>query len=101
MNQPSVDRYLAQRLEDGLVLVNSSIGTVPAGVPHIGVPATKMAEALGDSRATNFILLGAYAARRPLVQAAAIEREIRQLLAEKPGSLVELNVEAFRAGLRS
>jgi Pyruvate/2-oxoacid:ferredoxin oxidoreductase gamma subunit len=58
-----------------------------------------MANELGDTRAANLIMLGAYVAYRRSVQPEQIEDGVRDALSAKGASLVELNIGAFRTGM--
>jgi 2-oxoglutarate ferredoxin oxidoreductase subunit gamma len=100
MNQQSLDRFAGQRVAGGLLLVNASLcpeATAAGGA--VLVKATDMANDLGDVRVANSIMLGVYQARRPILPLAAMEQEIRNMLAEKGDALIDLNLRAFRAGL--
>ena len=99
MNQAGVERFSPLCGDGCLTLVNQSLCRVPAGVPAAQVDATETANQLGDTRMANLVMLGAYLARKPLLNAEAVEREIRQVFADKSSELAELNVKAFKAGL--
>jgi 2-oxoglutarate ferredoxin oxidoreductase subunit gamma len=98
MNPESVERFSSQRGPDCLTVVNASLCSPPPGPNVARVSATDMANELGDVRAANFIMLGAYLALRPLVPLAAAEDGVRQGFAGKPVALVRLNLDALRAG---
>jgi indolepyruvate ferredoxin oxidoreductase beta subunit len=61
------------------------------------IEAEALARAAGAGRAANMVLVGAAAHRLP-VEAAILERCIRDVLGPKGPQVVELNLRAFRAG---
>ncbi len=100
MNQPSMDRYRKMLVHGGLMIVNATLCVSPAKMAGtIAVPATGMAERLGNIKAANMILLGVYAAHRKVIPAEHVEAEIRAAFSERDARLLSVNLEAFRAGL--
>jgi 2-oxoglutarate ferredoxin oxidoreductase subunit gamma len=100
MNQAAAERFRAEIARTPLVLLNSSL--CPAeGMPASAVklPLTEWAGSLGDARAANFVMLGAYLARRPVVSPRRMEEAIGAALADKGPRVVDLNRQAFRLGL--
>ncbi|MDD4871608.1 MAG: 2-oxoacid:acceptor oxidoreductase family protein [Kiritimatiellae bacterium] len=102
MNQISLENVIRQMKKNCLVLVNSSLCKIPpVSSKVVSVDATRLADNLGDTRVANFIMLGAYLAAKPVVTPLQAEKSIRELLAGKNMSLIELNIKAFRTGLES
>ncbi len=101
MNQASADKFGHHVRKGCLLFINSSLCKVPASIPAVSVNATGMANKLGNICVANFIMLGAYLARRPYVAPADVEEGIEQALAGKDRALVDLNIQAFRSGLNS
>jgi len=102
MNQASADKFRRQMTKGCLVLLNSSLckaPSIPARV--LSVDATRLADKLGDTRAANFIMLGAYLAVKPVISPSQAEQGINELLSGKDRSLVNLNIMAFRTGLKA
>jgi 2-oxoglutarate ferredoxin oxidoreductase subunit gamma len=99
MNQESADRYLTDGRGDCLVVLNRSLCRASAVPDAVAVPATEWADEIGDTRAANLIMLGAYLARKPVVKVATLETCMAAALGGKNGSLLELNLRAFRKGL--
>lgn len=99
MNQGAIDGFLSQAAENCVVIINSSMCSVPQTFPVIPVEATGMANRLGDTRVANFIMLGAYLARKEILPVAGMEKGIAQVLAGKSQDLIELNRKAFHVGL--
>ena len=101
MNQPSWD-YFSPRLDgDGLAVVNSSMVKVPAlegSRRLLLVPATEIATALGEVRAANMVMLGAYNRVRDLLPLEALLESLRLVLGERKAGLYEVNARALRKG---
>jgi 2-oxoisovalerate ferredoxin oxidoreductase beta subunit len=72
-NQPSIEKFAHELLPGGLLLVNSSMVTdIPnrSDIQVVRVPAYEAATAMGNAKAANMIMLGAY-----LEVTQAIEQE--------------------------
>jgi 2-oxoglutarate ferredoxin oxidoreductase subunit gamma len=100
MNAESMDRYLALRAPDSLVLANSSLCNPPEGEGVVPVPATNIADGMGNARAANLIMLGILLSRKPMVTSACVEQELQCIFSRKSPVIMEMNLRAFRAGLQ-
>ncbi len=102
MNQPSWD-YYAPRLKDGgLAVVNSSlVRAEPPKRSHafFPIPATETAAALGEVRAANMVILGAYNHIKKIVPLEALLAGLRLALGKRKADLLEINAEALRRGI--
>jgi 2-oxoglutarate ferredoxin oxidoreductase subunit gamma len=101
LNQESTARFLPRRSADTLVVLNTSLCDPGEDGRIVSIRATDIANELGEIRVANFVMLGAYLARHPVVSAETIERCIREELEGKSPALVDMNIEAFGVGLRS
>lgn len=99
MNQTSADRFLPRVAEDGWALIDGTLCRASPDPRVTSIDATAMAGAIGNVRAANFIMLGAYLARRRTVSPEAVERLTRTMLAGKNPALVELNIRGLKMGL--
>jgi len=78
MNQPSYGKFRPRLKPGGLLLLNTSMADPdPAqerGSPcvYLSIPATDTANQLGNVRVANVVMLGAYAAVRPVLPSRAI-----------------------------
>jgi len=102
MNQPSTAKYASQIALGGLLVVNTSLAQIPATRPDlrlVGVDANALAEAAGDLRLANVVLLGALIATRPVLPAAILETALERYLPERHRHLLEANRVAFHAGM--
>lgn len=101
MNQASVDKFLPMMTKRCLVLINGSMCKAPDRVSAISIPATDRANQMGHTRTANFIMLGAYLARKRLMPPDDIETGIAAAFSGKDHALTEINTRAFRIGLES
>ncbi|MDR1728552.1 MAG: 2-oxoacid:acceptor oxidoreductase family protein [Acidobacteriota bacterium] len=101
-NQPSVEKFAPAIVPGGLLVVNSSL---VKGLPDrqdirvVQVPAYEIAEGLGNPKAANMVLVGAYIE----VTKAVGAKSIHDALVEKgvKAKLVEANMQAIEAGRRA
>ena len=100
MNQESIDRFFHFAGKDSLVLLNSSLCKPPAGLACVTVPASELAGRQGSDRVANFIMLGAYVARRRIIAPSAFREGIRQLMHDKGSDVVDANIQAFNSGMQ-
>ena len=97
MTQASAAQFLPRLEPSGLAVVNASLCQPAAAAGRVvAVRATETAEALGDVRAANFVMLGAFLAARPLVPCAVVEDGIRTHFGQ--AGLADLNLRAFQMG---
>ena len=98
-NEPSVERFGAELLPGGLMMLNSSmISTRPSrtDVRIVEVPATDAAKEVGNPKVANMVMLGAYL---QLTEALNDESILLSLTAHGMRSdLLEVNRKALKAG---
>ena len=63
------------------------------------VPALEKAVEMGETLASNLIMLGAYIGATKTIPAELIEKELEQRFGDKE-SVLSLNLKAFREGLK-
>lgn len=98
MNDAGAMRYRDALSPAGTLVYESSLCASLDGSQGTGVDATRMADAMGDRRAANFIMLGALLAIRPLFPPDRLEAEVATLFAGKPETVLKRNIAAFQAG---
>ncbi len=102
MNMPSVVKFSPRLRENGLLLYNSSlVKNAPerSDIIKLPVPANEIAEAAGDKRTANIVMLGAYLGRVDLVRVEKAAGMIRDGLKNKPG-LIDVNIKALLEGFK-
>ncbi|MFO8008004.1 MAG: 2-oxoacid:acceptor oxidoreductase family protein [Candidatus Brocadiia bacterium] len=106
LNQLSYERFMPRLKPGGLVLVNSS-GVEPEAVETdddarlVALPAAEKAAEMGDVRVGNVMMLGAFVQAGGPVGETSCRRALEQVFAGAKADLLELNLEAFEAGLQA
>lgn len=110
LNQPSVDKFLPILKKGGVLIYDSDTIKLPEPLPEgiyiYGLPASDLANKLGDLRTGNIVMLGAIARvmndnflddddKKYLDQ--AMEEAIREMFMKKAKS-VDLNLQAYQTG---
>ncbi|HZU86398.1 MAG TPA: 2-oxoacid:acceptor oxidoreductase family protein [Anaerolineaceae bacterium] len=101
LNQPSLDKYESQLKPGGVLVVNSSIVDRPVkrtDIKVVLVPGNEIAEALGERRMTNMVMLGALLANLPVLPLTALEKALKEHLPTRHQRLLPLNIQAIQKG---
>ncbi|MBU3917600.1 2-oxoacid:acceptor oxidoreductase family protein [bacterium] len=86
MNQPSVISFINRLQPGGQLIYNSSIvdEVPPRGDVDIHkVPASEMAQKMGNSRSTNMIILGAFVKLANIIKLETVHASIDMLMGKK------------------
>jgi len=99
MSQGAYNKYAASLASGGILLIDDGLVTLPddhrQDVTTHGLPATHIAEELGNSRAANTVMLGFWTAILGVVSREAM----RQAVADSvPPKTIDVNMKAFDAG---
>ncbi len=101
MSQGAYAKYAPTLAPGGILLIDD--GLVALADDHrrdlktYGLPATKIAEELGNARAANTVMLGFWTG----VVGAVSQEAMRQSVAESvPAKTIDVNMQAFDAGLQ-
>jgi len=101
MDAASLQRFKARITPQGLLLLNTSLAQPPAdmdSVEVVGIPANEVAEALGDTRVANVVMLGAFLAARPIVSPDSVVEAMRLTAGKEREHLLAVNIEALSRG---
>ena len=101
LNLPSFEKYEPRVKPGGLLVYNESlIPDAPArsDIRYVAVPANDIAEALGNVRQANVVLLGAYLAATGYLALEAVETALDNHLSERQRRFLASNKEALRRG---
>lgn len=91
MNQPSLDKFESNVNENGLIILNDSLikrEVKRNGVNVIKIPADDIADKLGNSRAANMVILGAYVKKSRVVKLETIFKALEKALAGRNKKLL-------------
>ena len=100
LNQPSLVRFQNQIQSGGLFLINSSITeakTTRGDIELIEVPASEMAEEMGNPKGVNTIMMGAFIKKSNLVSIESLMSALEDSFKKKP-KLIDINKKALKAG---
>lgn len=100
-NNPSFDKYEPLVEPDGLLAVNSSMverESTRQDITTLYVPASDMADKLGQIRLANIVLLGAALSSYPALSLDALRAALEAHIPEHRRNLLPLNYEAIDLG---
>jgi len=100
MNRPSLERFEPEVREGGLIIYNSSLIDIEPqreDVEVIAIPATEIADKLGNTRVANMVILGSYVAKTGILTKKAITSAFPVFI--KRSDLIPLNEEAVQKGV--
>lgn len=99
MSQGAYAKYVETLAVDGVLLIDNELVKLPedhrTDIKTLGIPATRIAEEAGNSRAANSVMLGFWTAVEGIVNKEAMEESIAESV---PPKTVDLNLEVFRTG---
>ncbi len=101
MNQDALNRFGGSLKPDGMALVNTSLvelGAPPGPGTFLRIPATEMASDLGDVRAANMVMLGAYDRLRGLELKKQVPKCFEIFFPGAKAIFRELNARAIECG---
>ena len=99
MSQEAYAKYVPKLATGATLLIDDGLVTLPEehgqDLKTYGIPATQIAEQLGNSRAANTVMLGLWVAIIGAVSKSAMQRSVADAV---PPKTVEVNLKAFEAG---
>jgi 2-oxoglutarate ferredoxin oxidoreductase subunit gamma len=101
MNLPSLLKFEKDLVEDGLLLVNSSLIERKASRKEVRayyIPCNEIALEVGNPKATNLVMLGAYIELTKVVKMESVFAALRQVFGPSKEKYMPLNEEALRRG---
>ncbi|WP_430884890.1 2-oxoacid:acceptor oxidoreductase family protein [Fusibacter sp. JL216-2] len=101
MNLPSLEKFEQDVVENGLVLVNSSLiekKVSRSDVKAIYIPANEVANELGNARVANMVMLGAYIELNSPVELATVKETLTKLFGASKSHLIPVNEQALEKG---
>ena len=98
MTLPSMLKFEPTLNPGGILLLNKSIiqqAPKRSDITVFEVPATELANELGNPRVANMIMLGAFVRATGCVATESVEQVIREVFGAKKAELVDLELEAY------
>jgi 2-oxoglutarate ferredoxin oxidoreductase subunit gamma len=101
MNLPSLDKYEPMVKPGGYLIVNEDMVNregVRDDIHVLMVPASKIAQEIGNERAANMVLLGTLEGNMHLLKEGALERALEDHTAARLKKFITMNIEALHRG---
>ena len=102
LNLPSLLKFQDDVQPGGMIFVNSSVieeKVERQDVTTYYVPCSEIAEKVGNPKASNMVMLGAYVAATKVVKPETVVEIIKEMFTGAKAKLVPLNIEAFHRGM--
>ncbi len=102
LNLPSLDKFEHAIQPGGVLVINSALVERKADredIEVVALPATDIAEELGDKQLANVVMLGAMLDRLAVLTQEDVAAALKAYLEKKKDHLVAGNLEALKAGL--
>ena len=102
LNEPSLEKFEAGVQPGGAVFVNSGVVTGQVRREDLTayyIPCAQIAQEVGNPKAGNMVMLGAYVAKTGFLKPETIEAMIAQMFTGPKAKFAPLNVAASRRGL--
>jgi len=96
MNEPSYKRF-KDKFSPIYKIVNTSLVNPEPNSKIIGIPASKIAEELGNVRVANMVMAGGYVELIKDLDISKVEEILKNMLKERV-QLLDINLKAFEAG---
>lgn len=103
LNTPSLYTFQNRVAPGGSLFLNSSIISVESSrhdVEIIKIPSSDIAEKLGNPRAANTVMMGAFLKKTGLVPPDVYLKSLEEVMGSKKKSIIEINRQAFSAGFK-
>lgn len=101
MNKPSLVKFMPKMAKGGTLLYNSSLiegVELRDDINVIPVRCNEIAEELKNTRVANMVMLGAIRAATDVVSEENLVETLREWLGEKKAHMLDINLQAIKAG---
>jgi 2-oxoglutarate ferredoxin oxidoreductase subunit gamma len=101
LNKPSLTKYEGMLRSDGLIIINSSlVDSVPSrpDIRYLQVPANTLARELGNDRAMNMIMLGAFAAGTGVTTLESLINGLGEIAKGRKADVIKMNTLGLKKG---
>ena len=102
LNQPSLEKFEPKVKPGGILIFESNNILNPPTRKDINIysiPAAIEANKLGNKKAMNMIILGAYLEKAPIVSIKSIMEGLKKVLPERHHNLLTMNEKALKHGM--
>ncbi|KNY24871.1 2-oxoacid:acceptor oxidoreductase family protein [Pseudobacteroides cellulosolvens] len=102
MNGPSLTKFENSVLEGGVIIIDSSLVDVEVkrkDVKVYKIPASKMADEMGNVTYANIILLGKLIAHTGVISTESFEESLKKVLPARKHHMIPEEMEALKMGI--
>jgi 2-oxoglutarate ferredoxin oxidoreductase subunit gamma len=103
MNGPSLEKFEDAVVPGGFIITDSSIVSQKAkrtDIEVFEVPATQLANEMGNAAFSNIIMLGKLLAKTGVVKVDSFEKALKKVLPEKKHYLIPEEMKALEVGMK-
>jgi len=101
MNDESLERFEKDVKKNGLMIIDASACRKKISrkdVNIIEIPATKIAEEVGNKKMANMVMVGSYIKNKGTIKLQSAVENIKRVLPKADDDLIELNKKALTRG---
>ncbi|MFW5986265.1 MAG: 2-oxoacid:acceptor oxidoreductase family protein [Halanaerobiales bacterium] len=102
MNLPSLEKFEPMVKEGGMIILNSSLideDVARNDLDIVKVPANEIANNLGNDRIANVVMLGAYLAKKGIIEVETVKKSLASVFPERRHNLIPVNKKAIDEGI--
>ena len=103
MNAPSLYTFQNRLARGGILFLNASIieaRPTRGDITFHAVPCAEMAEEVGNPRAANIVMMGAFLQKTGIIKPEGYLKSLETIMGSKKKTMHESNRKAFAAGFR-
>jgi len=101
LNRPSLEKFENFVIKDGLLLYNKSLIEITpkrTDIKSVAIPASDIANELGNVKLTNMVMAGAYLEIKKLFNFDRLEEALKDVVSARWHKLIPLNLKAIERG---
>lgn len=101
LNQPSLDKFEDKIAKNGLIVLNTSLterDVKRTDLDVVKIPATALAEELGNVKVTNLIMIGAFIKKTNILDLNKVIETLPKAFPKHKQDLIEINIKALKKG---
>ncbi len=101
MNNASLNKFEPRLNKNGLLIANSSLierKITRKDINSVQIPATEIAEEMGQIKMANMVALGAYIGKSKIIPLKKLEESLSSAFPKATKELLDLNIKALRKG---
>ncbi|KAB3535392.1 2-oxoacid:ferredoxin oxidoreductase subunit gamma [Alkaliphilus pronyensis] len=102
LNKPAYEKFAPRVKPGGVLVVNSSLAQLEnprEDITIIEIPATDMANEIGNTSIANMVCLGALLPHLKLIDLPKVEKAMDELVAKRRPELLDTNLLAINKGI--